>query len=111
MGYYIFSGLAGAIVAIAIAALARSQFYVLAGLAPLFPTFGLFAHIISYNNGGSAQVKDVALFGIFSIIPYLLYVVTMFFTVSTMRFEIAVLISLFLWCASASVLFIVWNKV
>lgn len=110
MGYYIFSAIAGAIVAVIIALLARSQLYILAGLAPLFPTFALFAHILSFKNGGITQVRDVALFGLWSMIPYFFYVGSIYLTVSIMRFEYSVLISLCLWCLSAFALFMLWNK-
>lgn len=84
-----------------IAFLARSQLYILAGLAPLFPTFGLFAHILSFKNGGVTQLKDVALFGIWSMIPYLFYVGSIYLAVQIMRFEYAVVLERCVFGASA----------
>lgn len=108
--YYLFSGIAGAIVAITIAALARSNFYILAGLAPLFPTFALFAHILSYKAGGIAQVREVALFGACSIIPYLAYVLSLYLFAERLRFEYALASSLILWFISAGILYFVWSR-
>ncbi len=105
------SGIFGACVAICVALLARSQFYILAGLAPLFPTFALFAHFLSYREGGADQVRDVALFGVFSTIPYLMYVLSVYVLVQFLRIEWALLLALILWCVGAYILYAVWNRV
>ena len=108
--YYVLSGLAGAVVAIFVAVLARSNLYVLAGLAPLFPTFAVFAHLLSHKNGGIEQVRDVALFGMFAVIPYLAYVATLYFGLEKMRFEWALTTGIVFWCITAFILFAVWNR-
>ena len=100
----------GATVAVLIAVLARSNYFILAGLAPLFPTFALFAHILSYKAGGVSQLRDVALFGAFSVIPYLFYVLGVYFALTKFRIEIAIPTGLTLWFISASILFVLWNK-
>ncbi len=108
--YYIVSGIAGAAVAVLIAAFARSNFYILAGLMPLFPTFALFTHILSYKEGGVEQVKEVALFGIYSVIPYLAYVAIIYFASERMRFEYTVSIGMLCWFLSAGLLYFWWSK-
>tara|TARA_B100001989_G_C24550561_1_gene474263 strand:+ start:992 stop:1327 length:336 start_codon:yes stop_codon:yes gene_type:complete len=110
MYYYVVSGLMGAVVAVLIAMLARSNYFILAGLAPLFPTFALFAHILSYRVGGNGQVRDVALFGAFSIIPYLFYVLGVYFALTKFRFEIAIPMGLVLWAISAAIVYVLWNR-
>ncbi len=109
MYYYIFSGLAGAFVAILIAVLARSHFYVLAGLAPLFPTFALFAHFLTYQSGGEERVREVALFGAFSVLPYLAYILVLYFSLPFLGFKIGVSLGLFFWFVFAASLHYGWN--
>ncbi|MGH1375255.1 MAG: GlpM family protein [Alphaproteobacteria bacterium] len=105
------SAITGALVAVMIAALARSNYYILAGLAPLFPTFALFAHLLAYKAGGLQQMREVALFGIYAVIPYLAYVITLYFASGKMRLEYAVSGGLLFWFISAGILYLLWNRI
>ncbi len=111
MTYYLVNGLMGAAMAIFIAAVSRSNIYVLAGLIPLFPTFTLFAHINAYKIGGTEQLKEVIVFGFISIITYLVYVAVMYFSVQQgLKFMHAVVISLAVWSLSAVNVFYLAKK-
>jgi len=104
--YYVLNALLGAAVAVVIAYISRSQLYVLAGLAMFFPTFGLFAYILAFREGGQSQVKEVVLFSFISIIPYLLYLVAMYVLLGKMRFSYTMLLSLGVWSIGASIIYL-----
>lgn len=108
--YYVLTGIAGACVAIIISILARSNLYILAGLAPLFPTFGLFAHILAYKAGGVTQLREVALFGAYSIIPYITYIAIIYLLADKVRFELLIASAILLWAITAAIIYFAWNK-
>jgi len=107
MTYYLINGVIGALVAMFIAYVSRTNYYVLAGLIPLFPTFTLFAYINAYNIGGVAQLKEVILFGVISVISYIIYVAAMYACIHfNLKFGYAVFIALSVWSLSAYKVFL-----
>lgn len=93
-----------------ISLLAKSKYFFLAGLAPLFPTFALFAHIFSYQNGGEAALKEVAFFGLLSIIPYIVYLIGVIVFIRHMGLVATLCLSLFFWSISAFSISYVWQN-
>jgi membrane protein GlpM len=65
--------LLGAAAVLAIAILSRSKVFFIAGLVPLFPTFALIAHYIVGSERSMADLRTTALFGLWSLIPYAIY--------------------------------------
>ena len=63
----------GAAVVVILAALAKTRNYYIAGLVPLFPTFALIAHYIVGKGRSLDDLKTTILFGMWSIIPYFVY--------------------------------------
>jgi membrane protein GlpM len=57
----------------AVALLSRSRSFFIAGLVPLFPTFALIAHYIVGTERSGADLRTTALFGLWSLIPYAVY--------------------------------------
>ena len=111
MMYYIINAIMGAAVATLIAFIGRSNIYVLAGLIPLFPTFTLFAHISAFQNGGVEQLKPVILFGLLSIIPYLIYVAVMYFSVQQgLKISQSIGLSIVTWLIAAGNIFLLAKK-
>ena len=108
MDYFI-KGIVGALFVILIAFLTKTRFSYLAGLAPLFPTFALFAHIFSYQHAGGAGVKVVACFGLFSIIPYTAYLLTIIILIDRLSFLPTVSIALCSWMLAAVAIIFTWN--
>ncbi|MFY5897736.1 GlpM family protein [Acinetobacter pittii] len=64
----------GAGVILIISILSKSKAFYIAGLVPLFPTFALIAHVIVYQQKGAEALQKTALFGLWSLIPYAVYV-------------------------------------
>ena len=73
-----------------------SKYYYLSGLLPLFPTFALIAHFLVYKYNGSEALKETALFGLFSLVPYSGYLISVYF-LSKINFLFNILISLSIW--------------
>ena len=104
--------LLGAIIVVIIDLLSRSKkFYAISGLIPLFPTFALIAHILVYSKQGATGVRDTALMGFYSLIPYAFYLAGIYFFVDRLPFYLTLLISLLLWFISAFVVtYIFYNR-
>lgn len=107
--YYLINALAGAVVAVAIAYVGRTSVFFLAGLIPLFPTFGLFAHVSAFQNGGVPQLKEVIIFGMISLFPYFAYLGALLFTIPHMRFAFAIALALVFWSAAALTIIYLWK--
>jgi membrane protein GlpM len=106
---YIIKGGLGAIVVLLIAFLSKSKYVYLAGLAPLFPTFALFAHLLSFQSGGASALKEVAYFGLLSIIPYAAYLLAIIFLIDRTELSRAITISLLIWCLSSAAIVYSWD--
>ena len=99
----------GAGITFLIAVLSKSQYMVLAGLVPMFPTFAIMAHVITYEAGGEASLKAVAWFGILSVIPYLAYLISVLLCINYTSLGIALSLSLVAWVVTAGALFYLWT--
>ncbi|MEG2695748.1 MAG: GlpM family protein, partial [Acinetobacter sp.] len=61
-----------------ISILSKSKAFYIAGLVPLFPTFALIAHVIVAQERGAEALKQTALFGLWSLIPYFIYLLLVY---------------------------------
>jgi membrane protein GlpM len=101
--------LGGAIVVI-IAALAKTRNYYIAGLVPLFPTFALIAHYIVGKGRSVEDLKDTILFGMWSIIPYFVYLATLYLLVDRLRLETSLALAALAWLVAATLLVTAWMR-
>ena len=72
-------GLLGALVVVLIGVLAKTKNYAIAGLVPLFPTFALIAHYIVASERGIEALRATIVFGMWSILPYFIYLLSVVF--------------------------------
>jgi len=103
--------LAGALIVAAIQLLASSRHYYVAGLVPLFPTFALMAHYTVGVERGPAHVRATVVFGMWAVLPYLVYLSTMYALVSRTRLSVAMGIATAAWFVSGGVLVFLWRHV
>ena len=103
------SGL-GALAVLVIALLSKSKNYYIAGLVPLFPTFALLAHYIVGTERGASALKTTALFGLWSLIPYALYLLAVFLLCEKMALGPTLLCATLVWVAAAAIILTVWVK-
>ena len=100
----------GAGVVIILAMLAKTKNYYIAGLVPLFPTFALIAHYIVGKGRTVDDLKTTIVFGMWSIIPYFVYLAALYVLVDRMRLEASLALAAVAWLMAATVLVSVWVR-
>ncbi|MGC1548267.1 MAG: GlpM family protein [Rhodanobacter sp.] len=100
----------GALMVLLIGVLARTRNYYIAGLLPLFPTFALMAHYIVGSERGTTELKATIVFGMWAVVPYLAYLVALYWLVDRMRLLPALACALLVWCAIAALAVLLWNR-
>lgn len=106
----IFKATLGAAVVVILAMLAKTKNYYIAGLVPLFPTFALIAHYIVGKGRSLDDLKTTIVFGMWSIIPYFVYLATLYLMVDRMRLEASLAMAAVAWLMAATVLVTVWVR-
>ena len=102
--------LLGAAAVLVIALLSKSRSFFVAGLVPLFPTFALIAHYIVGVERSAADLRTTALFGLWSLIPYGVYLVVVYWLsvrlalISTLAWATAA------WMGCAAVVLVAWTR-
>ncbi|KFX18425.1 GlpM family protein [Pectobacterium betavasculorum] len=99
----------GALIVLLISVLAKSRNYYIAGLVPLFPTFALIAHYIVGTERGLDALRATILFGIWSVIPYLVYLISLYYFTGWMKLPQALLTAVVCWSVSAALLIKIWT--
>lgn len=105
-----FKALLGAAVVLIIAALSKTRNYYIAGLVPLFPTFALIAHYIVGKGRSIEDLKTTIVFGMWSIVPYFVYLATLYVMVDRLRLEASLAVAALAWLMAATVLVTVWVR-
>lgn len=106
----IFKALVGAAVVVILAALAKTKNYYIAGLVPLFPTFALIAHYIVGKGRSLDDLKTTILFGMWSIIPYFIYLAALYLMVDRWRLEVSLALAALAWLVAATLLVTCWIR-
>ncbi|MEB7897246.1 GlpM family protein [Raoultella ornithinolytica] len=103
-------GLIGALVVILIGILSKSKNYYIAGLIPLFPTFALIAHYIVASERGLEALRTTIVFGMWSIIPYFVYLLSLWYFTGMMRLPLALAGAVGCWGLCAWLLILGWSR-
>ncbi|MDQ3201336.1 MAG: GlpM family protein [Pseudomonadota bacterium] len=106
-----FKALLGAAVVVILAALAKTRNYYIAGLVPLFPTFALIAHYIVGKGRSLEDLKTTIVFGMWSIIPYFIYLATLYVMVDRIRLEASLAVAAVAWLVAATALVSIWVRI
>ncbi|MEW5545842.1 GlpM family protein [Pseudomonas soli] len=106
-----FKAALGAGVVLLLAILSKTRNYYIAGLVPLFPTFALIAHYIIGKGRSLEDLKTTILFGMWSIIPYFVYLATLYLLVERMRLEASLALATVAWLVAATLLVSLWVRV
>jgi membrane protein GlpM len=102
--------LIGAVAVVVISLLSRSRNYFIAGLVPLFPTFALIAHYVVGSERTPADLRTTVLFGMWSLIPYFLYLVAVYILIARLPLISTLAGATLLWLAAAAILVTAWVK-
>ena len=100
----------GALVVVLIGMLSKTKNYYIAGLVPLFPTFALIAHYIVGSERSIEALRTTIIFGIWAVIPYLVYLVSLWFLLGALRLQPALLAAVGCWVVAAWLLIQLWNR-
>lgn len=99
----------GAAVVLLISILSKSKAFYIAGLVPLFPTFALIAHVIVYQQKGAEALQKTALFGLWSLIPYAIYLAAVYVLATRMSMWSCLGVATLSWVVAAASLIYAWQ--
>ena len=99
----------GAAVVLIISLLSKSKAFYIAGLVPLFPTFALIAHVIVSQQQGAEALRKTALFGLWSLIPYFIYLILVYVLATKMSMWSCLGIATLCWIVAAAGLIYSWQ--
>jgi len=102
--------LLGAAAVLIIALLSKSKSYFVAGLVPLFPTFALIAHYIVGTERSAADLRTTALFGLWSLVPYAVYLLAVYWFSLRLSLQATLVLATVAWTAAAAVLLLAWAR-
>ena len=102
--------LLGALAVLLISLLSKTKNFYIAGLVPLFPTFALIAHYIIGTERGAEDLRTAALFGLWSLIPYGIYLSTVYWASIRYTLTNTLLLGTLAWGIAAAVLLVGWVK-
>jgi membrane protein GlpM len=101
----------GAIAVLLIALLSRSSNFFIAGLVPLFPTFTLIAHGIVGTERPVADLRATALFGLWSLLPYAVYLLTVYWLSPRCPLALTLTLATGAWLLSTAILLVLWSRI
>lgn len=104
-----FKCMLGAGVVLIISILSKSKAFYIAGLVPLFPTFALIAHVIVYQQKGAEALQKTALFGLWSLIPYAIYLVAVYVLATRLSMWSCLGLATLCWVVAAAGLIYGWQ--
>lgn len=99
----------GAGVVLIISILSKSKAFYIAGLVPLFPTFALIAHVIVFQQKGAEALQKTALFGLWSLIPYAIYLVAVYMQATRVSMWSCLGLATLCWVVAAAGLIYGWQ--
>lgn len=102
--------LLGALAVLVIALLSRSRSFFIAGLVPLFPTFALIAHYIVGSERSAADLRTTALFGLWSLIPYAVYLLVVYWLSVRTTLTVTLASATLAWGVAAGALLLGWSR-
>lgn len=102
--------LLGAVAVLLIALLSKSRNFFIAGLVPLFPTFALIAHYIVGTERSAADLQVTALFGLWSLVPYAIYLLAVYALSPRLALAPTLGLATLAWLVAAGVLLAAWTR-
>lgn len=107
--YYVIVGAIGALIAVTVSAVSRSNFYIVSALIPFFPFFSLLAYYMAKQRGNLGDLTKVIQFNIVSMIPFVAFALSMYFLHSSFSFYTAVGMALVVWFVAAFSTYYLYN--
>jgi len=101
----------GVLAVLLITLLSKSKSFFIAGLVPLFLTFALIAHYIVGTERQVADLRLTALFGLWSLLPYAIYLITIYWLSIRCTLITTLVLATVAWGIGAMILLLVWFKI
>ena len=102
--------LLGAAAVLLIALLSKTRSFFVAGLVPLFPTFALIAHYIVGTERSASDLRATALFGLWSLLPYAVYLGTVYWLSIRLPLAATLFWATLAWVVVAAAILFVWSR-
>ncbi|WP_157288499.1 GlpM family protein [Uliginosibacterium gangwonense] len=87
---------------------ARSKWYYLSALLPLFPSMALFSYYFVGQNHSVETLQETIVFGMFSLLPYFCFLLALYFSVRGFRIVPALWLASGAWLVVAAVQIQAW---
>ena len=100
----------GAAAVLLIALLSKTRNFYIAGLVPLFPTFALIAHFIVGTERSSEDLRTTALFGMWALVPYAVYLIAVYLLCTRMSLASTLGLATLAWLVSAATVLALWTR-
>jgi uncharacterized membrane protein (GlpM family) len=100
----------GALFVLVVTLLAQTKNYYLAGLLIFFPSFSLIGHYLVGSERTTSELRETLVFTGFSILPYLAYLVTLYFLINKFTLVTSLVYSTGAWAVASLVLVWGWNR-
>ncbi len=107
----ILKSLIGAGVVIVMTLLSKTKNDYLVVLVPLFPTFAIISYYMIGTQKEVVEFKMTIIFGIFGLIPYFIFLISLYFLSNYTKIIPTILGSIFFWTISVSILIMIWKKI
>ncbi len=88
-------------IVLAISLLSKTKSFLIAGILPLVPVFAIFSQSIIFNDRGPTDLKKSILICMMSLIPYLIYLASMYFSIDRFSFQKSLMISVAIWLVAS----------
>lgn len=86
----------------------EKQVFLYCRACPLFPTFALIAHVIVFQQQGADALRRTALFGLWSLIPYAIYLIAVYLLATQMSVLNCLSLATLAWAVAAGILLYGW---
>lgn len=107
--YLFYKCTAGALIMLLLHFLTRSNMYYITGMVVFFPVFSIPLYYFMYAEKGIEEIQKTNIFTLWSLIPYIAFIFTVFFTVKKLGIVPSLLLSLSVWFVLAICVLIVWK--
>lgn len=102
--------LIGAALLVGLHYLTKTRNYYLAHLALSCPILSVFAHYFIGRERDALALKQTLLFGMFALIPFLVYLVALYLSANRVKLPTALTLACVAWIISAAALTALWPR-
>ena len=106
----IYKAFVGAAIMVGLHYLTKTRSFYLAHLALSCPLLSVFAHYFIGTERNAEALRQTVWFGMFALLPFLAYLVTLYWSASRIRLQPALIWASTAWAVSALILTACWKK-